>query len=529
MKINPGNRPKLVGLLCTVIVGLMYAPAAHAGGFEYGVQGVETVARGGANVAKVSGPEALYLNVAGIAGGDGIEFTIDSNFIHTRLWAHLKGNDVNSWEKRGETWTIDYVPVENMTDIYADGFKMFPAPLAGVTFRIAQWKRLSLGFAIFGPAALGDFQFPETVNVDHEGSQYDLPSPQRYDIIYEKVLFMWPTVAAAFRLSERLSLGFGFQWGFINLKFTQAMNINKVESPTSHENDIISTFDAWDYFIPAGILGLRWNPIERLEMGFSLRFSDKIKAKGKVVTVALPYEDNPIYSDDPTLEWMDQDPYERPSGTLTFNWPTSVYRFGVRYIHPNRKAPIRYGRSLYPWEKELFDIELDFFVEANHVLDDMKMKIDGQIPFGRGEGQASPFKPTEDGTITLRRNWRDSVSIRLGGSVNLLRGHLTINWGGFYETPTTDDEDMRLDYMTNRKWGLSLGLQGRYYSIPMRKKRMCIAMSLSYLHIFYPKVEVENGKITHVSSNYTHGTVVNNGEYDFSMDILTAGIRITLL
>jgi hypothetical protein len=517
------------GALLLLAAAALLPQAALSGGFEYGVQGTETVARSGAATAKVSGPEALYLNVAGIAKGSGLEFVLDANFIAAGLSADLYNNAVNEWSVTGVTGTIDYPVVDNMTDVYPDGFKMFPAPYVGITFPIPQWKRMSLGFGVFGPAALGAYQYPETMSVTHEGYTYELPGPQRYDLIYQNVLFFWPTVAAAFRLTERLTVGVAFQSGILNLEFTQAINNSTVTTPGSYRNDMLAIFNGWDFFIPAGMFGIAWKPIDRLEMGFSARFSDGINAEGELVSVATPYSDDPIRSDDPTLTWMDQDPYSRPSGTLKFKWPTAVYRMGFRYIHPNRKAPMRQGRPLYPWESELFDLELDIFLEGNHVLDAMKMKVDGQIPIGREEGQVAPFKPTENGTITLRRNWRDVLSVRLGGSVNLLKGHLSIHAGGFYETATTEDADMRLDYMTSQKYGLSVGFQGRYFAIPVKDKRLCIELSVSYVHMFFPKVNVDDGRITHVSSVHPSGTVVNNGDYRFSLDVLSAGLKFQVL
>jgi hypothetical protein len=524
---------------------LLRAPSATAGGSEYGLEGAETVARGGANTAKASGPEALYLNVAGISKEEGIKILIDANFVSARMTAKLFGdeekigNGAESWYVPG-VGTIKYIPVSNTTDIYAGDFKMFPAPIAGITFPIPQFRKLTLGFAFLSPAALGSYQFPETVQPDIEGidcslpPQSDelvcnLPSPQRYDLIYEDVLFMWPTIAASYRLTEKLSLGAGFQWGIFHVIFKTAINNGMVSTPTSFNNDTISTLDAWDYFVPAGILGLSWNPIDRVEFGFGVRISDKIHAKGKLTAVTNPWGDDPISSDDPTLTWMDEEPYKRPTGALTFAWPTTVWRFGVRYKHPKKNAPTASGRSLYPWEAELFDIELDFFVEQNHVVEAMDMRVDGQIPYGRNYGEANPFNPDNGGIVKDRRNWRDVVSVRLGGSVNLLKGMLTINWGGFYESPTVYDEDTRLDYLNNERFGLSCGLQGRFFSFHVRGSDIGIEASLSYAHFFFNKFSVREGKIRHIAYIGETGTVVNNGDYEFAMDILTAGIRLTIL
>jgi hypothetical protein len=224
---------------------------------------------------------------------------------------------------------------------------------------------------------------------------------------------------------------------------------------------------------------------------------------------------------------MDEEPYRRPTGALSFKWPTVVYKIGLRYKHPAKNAPLSSGgRQLPPWRTELFDLELAFFVEQNHVMEEMKFQMNGYVPYGTRPGQATPFKPETQGVVTLRRNWRDAFSVRLGGSVNLLKGHLTLSAGGFYESPTVEDEDTRLDFMPNTRWGLSCGIQGRHWDIRAGKRTIGIEASLAYVHFFYPSFSVKEGKIEHVSFLADETTAINNGSYKASMDVLTAGITI---
>ncbi|MFH1438010.1 MAG: hypothetical protein ABIJ56_20040 [Pseudomonadota bacterium] len=536
---------KILCMLGFLAAAFLLPSPSPAGGFEYGVQGVETVARSGANVAKVSGPEALYLNVAGIGGGDGIRILLDSNFLHVGIEANLYGNGADSWRIVG-VGEMDYVSVSHSTDVYPGKMKMFAAPYLGITFPVPKFKKLTIGLGVFGPAALGAYDFPETLSVEHEGLHYTVPSPQRYDVIYENVLFYWPTIALSYKLTERLTIGAGFQWGIVNFEFTQAINNGTVSTPTSYINDTLCSYNAWDWFVPAGVFGLKWNPIDEVEMGFSLRVSDGIEATGEVVATSnmwrrdpddptQPDPDNPtVYSDDPSLTWMDEEPYKRPQGGLKLAWPTTVYRFGIRYRHPNKNAPASKGRVLYPWESEIFDIELDFFMEQNHVVESMELQMNGYIPYGLGAGEAVPFRPNEEhpelaGKVKIRRNWKDTISVRLGGSVNLLKGALTINAGAFYESPTVDDEDVRLDAMNTQRWGVSFGLQGRYFEMKTKKNTVGLEIGLSYIHFFYPDIHNENGRINHLTYLDVPGTVINNGDINFSLDILTAGIRITVL
>jgi|GEM_PF-1906820 len=543
--IEEWGQKKLILLIFIFSLSLSIQRKALGGGTEYGLEGAETVARGGANTAKASGPESLYLNPAGISKGSGIKILIDSNFISARMTAKLfgdeepVGNGEESWLVPGDG-TIKYVSVSNSTDVYPGEFKMFPSPIAGISFKVPRFEKLAIALALLSPAALGSYQFPETVAVSTE--QVDcslpeskneavckLPSPQRYDLIKEDVLFVWPTISLSYKLTEQLAFGGGFQWGIFHAVFKSAVNNGVVSTPRSYTNDTLSTIDVWDIFVPAGILGMVWSPTNRIEFGFSVRVSDKVKAEGKLVAITNPWGDDPISSDDPSLTWMDEAPYHRPKGYLTFTWPTTVWRMGIRYFHPLKNRPRGNTWDLPSWKTELFDIELDFFVEQNHVAETMDVRVDGQIPYGRNYGEANDFHPESGGVAKLRRNWQDVISVRLGGSVNLLKGHLTLNWGGFYESPTVNDADTRLDYLGNKRFGITLGLQGRLYDFSAGKKKMTIETTISYAHFFFPEISVRDGKIRHIAYIGESGTVINNGDYDFAMDILTAGIRITLL
>lgn len=505
--------------LCLLTAFVLLCPGwARAGAFEYELQGWGTVARGGANVAHVSDPSALYLNVAGIGKLDDVQVLLDTNIVFLGASVQLMGNSdpltgrsLDAWGVDGEV--IPYPRAEN-TD------PPFLGPMVAGSFGVPGVEGLVLGLGVFGPAAVGNYTFPRLVTVDTEGGTARLPGPQRYDLVRERVLFFWPTLALAYRVSPKLVVGMGFQWGVIDLEYSIVGSVARVRSPTSYASDFVSQVHAVDPFVPAMIFGVQYSPVPFLELGLSLRVSDPIRAEAKDVKVVMsPWSEDPIHSDDPTITWMD-DPesgFERPSGKVWFEWPPIKIRAGIRYAHPRKGLPSVSDEDgpVPSYMKELFDIELAFFWENSDVLDHMSMQVRGQVPYGRSPGQASEFNVENNGVFSIQRGWKDCWSIHLGGDVNLLGGRLTLSAGGFYDAGAAPPAYTRLDYITWDRWGLSTGAAVRFWKLEVH---------LAYAHMFYPERKVTDGKIQHIQGFGDEGNVINNGDYEASIDILQVGI-----
>jgi len=490
-----------LGLLAAVVLA---APGARAGGFEYELQGANTVARAGANVAHVEDPSTLYLNVAGIGKLDDVQILLDLNLVDVDSAVTIGGNLVDSWEVSGVEYP--YMTVENDDPV-------FPGPMIAASFGIPGVEGLVLGLGVFGPAAVGNYTYD--VWVEPEGG-VRVPGPQRYDLIREKVLFYWPTVAIAYRILPGLVVGAGFQWGILDFEYEVAGSIATVRNPGSWQSDFLASVHALDWFVPAGLVGVSWQPLPWLEAGLSLRLSGKVEAKSKKTEVVVNawMGDDAVSSNDPTLDWMDA--YERPHGNVSFAWPLLKLRTGVRFALPRGdvKAP-EDGGPVPAHLREWFDVELAFFLETSGQVDAIDMRLDGFAPYDRAPGSVIPLNPTEDGLFSTERGWKHCWSLRLGGDVNLWDGHISLGWGVFFDRGAAPEAYTRLDYMAFDRWGLSTGIVGRFWKLEVR---------FSYAHFFYPRRVVTDGAITHLQATGTEGTVINNGTYEASIDVFTVGV-----
>src|SRR5690606_10974563 len=189
-----------------------------------------------------------------------------------------------------------------------------------------------------------------------------------------------------------------------------------------------------------------------------------------------------------------------------FQLPVQL-RGGLRYLHPLRKDD--------PDAGERFDIEVDLFWENWSQIDAYRMDFEGAI-----NGQ-----PIADQLIP--KNWRDTCSVRLGGDVNLLDGHLTLRTGGYYETGASHPDFAHLDFPSFNRGGVGGGITGSYRGV---------ALTVGYMHIFQQPQES-----TELSAKYFQvrplagcpdrcdglsGVPANAGVFRSNMDILALSLDI---
>ena len=502
-----------LAILPSILLAWFLLPSgAHAGSFEYEVQGTSTVARSGANVAHVEDPSALYLNVAGIGKLDQIQILLDTNITDLDTGVKLEGNRVNGWSVAGVEH--EYMYVEN-------GDRPFLAPMIAGSFGIPKAPGLVLGLGVFGPAAVGDYSFTVKKEVD-DGVL--VPGPQRYDLVKERVLFYWPTIALAYRIMPGLVIGMGFQWGYLDFKYGIVGNMSPVRTSTTYQSDFLAEVHAIDWFVPAYLFGVTWQPLDWLETGLSLRVSDDIDAKAKRVVVTVnAWSDDPIRSDDETIEWMDTDPnFDRPHGNVRFKWPPLKLRYGIRFALPRTDLVPAGEKATVPSHlREWFDLELAFFFETSGVVKKMFMQVKGQVPIGRDVGQATVLRPEQNGRFSIQRGWEHCWSLRLGGDVNLWKGRITLSAGGFYDRGAAPPAWSRLDYMAFDRWGLSAGLVFRVWKLDLK---------FSYIHMFYPERVVEDGKVQHLqgTGDASLATTINSGTYRTAIDVWAMGVALRI-
>jgi hypothetical protein len=441
-----------------------------AGGYEYGTDnGAEAVARAGASTAN-PGLSAIYTNVAGIADTDYVDLYLTNNFVWRQLMfqraASANHSDLGSaYESQVREWE----PTEDEAGLNF-------GPMLALHVRVADWLVLAIGAN--GPAAVSTGIFDiGTREHDLEGCETgtcanELSGAARFDTAAQQVIFVWPSIAAGFSFPSfpNLRIGVSFQPSFIYMAFTAY-----AEAATSLVNDVEATLHVWDRFVPGGQIGVlyRVNGFERLELGLQVRLSDSIDAEGEAYPTINARHD----ADEPDPPW--EHPNERPTTTARFvaPWPLAVVRFGVRYAHPRADVP---ADAVANYERELFDIELDFIYENTSQMDGYDATISNIDLDPQGLIPA-----ISEVNLHITHDWRDTFGLRLGGSVNLLGGHLTIAAGVSWDSQTEPVEQTRIDYAPWGHYGVSIGVIGRF---------SILEIALSYEHLFMPDRTVEVGE-----------------------------------
>ncbi|HLT39997.1 MAG TPA: outer membrane protein transport protein [Enhygromyxa sp.] len=460
-------------LACAALVALpltLTPREAAAGGFEVPDQGARAVGRGGAYAVGAADLTALHYNPGKLAGLGGTRILYSHNLLFHRT-SFQRATLSDAW---GADAGTDFGLAENRDQLFPlGGFGV-----VGSDFGLKNWM-FALG--AYGPSAIGR----------HDYAAY---GPQSFMLTKMDVVVIYYSLAVAWQLPKKFGVGVTLQ--YVDLP---RMNYGLVvdSTPTSTleplpddaSTQLITDLQLKDRVGFTALLGLWGRPHPRLELGVGGRLIPvKMKAKGGVAT-----DKTTLLSDDVSAE-------------LQFQLPVQL-RGGLRYLHPLRKDD--------PDAGERFDIEVDLFWENWSQIDAYRMDFEGAI-----NGQ-----PIADQLIP--KNWRDTFSVRLGGDVNLLDGHLTLRTGGYYETGASHPDFAHLDFPSFNRGGVGGGITGSYRGV---------ALTVGYMHIFQQPQES-----TELSAKYFQvrplagcpdrcdglsGVPANAGVFRSNMDILALSLDI---
>jgi hypothetical protein len=163
---------------------------------------------------------------------------------------------------------------------------------------------------------------------------------------------------------------------------------------------------------------------------------------------------------------------------------------GIRYAQ--RRGPRPEGTGRYeadevwggvihdPLTDERWDIELDLEYQFNSRVQSQKVVYQsGQfIEFEDPEGNIEQveFPPRGREIMYLQKRWQDQVSLRLGGTYNIVRSILGVSAGAHYENRGLDASVMQLDFWPLQRVGLHAGMVVRVLK--------SWDLTFSYAHIF---------------------------------------------
>jgi long-subunit fatty acid transport protein len=374
---------------------------ATAGGFEIPDTGARAAGRGGAFTVGASDLTALHYNPGALAKFRGTTFLYNHNLIfHNTRFERAPLSD--AW---GDDAGTQFPEVSN-------GQRVFPLGVFAVLatdFGLENW---TFAAGLHGPNAVGKHDYPAY-------------GPQSFMLTNMDIVMAFYTVGAAWKLRDVFGIGLTVQYvdmmrmryGLVTSADAPGTPLDPVPNPESSQ--LVTELDLKDRANASAQLGLWYRPHRRVEIGAATRFVPVFMNPRGTVNV----DKETLVSDEVRAE-------------MPLTLPATA-RAGVRYIHPRKNG-----------DDDLFDLELNVFYENWSTIDAYVLSFEGRL-----NGQ-------EIQDVHIPKNWRDTVSVRLGGDLNVIPGHLTLRAGGFWESGAVPQNYSHLDFPSFNRGGIGTGVTG---------------------------------------------------------------------
>jgi len=473
-----------------LLVSLFSSSLALAGGLEMPDNNAEALGRGAAFTAKADDPSAVEYNIAGLARQRGTTSLLSANLVlhtyeFTRAGSYpagttaFTGTDASGNPVSTDIGGMAYPKISNSG-------APFVAPFLSVATDFNKLDRWTFAFAVFGPSAYGQRHYANPVNP----TGIRLPGPGRYDLTDQNLLVVFPTLAAAYRVTKWFDIGLALHLatGSIHFETTAMVDLGRGVCPTgeSAECDSYTKLDVSGTSATAS-LGLMFHPLEALSIGVNLRGKVHLEMNGNAS--AIP----------PAAKSMLPPDTQAASLSTELPW---VLRVGLRYAF--MKDGFEQG-----------DVELDGSYEA---------WSDAQAP----QAKIPNLSIFQDINPTVVHNYIDTFSARVGGAYNvkLSTGALSFRLGFYFDSAATKYKDTRIDFDTLAKYAPTAGLGYKVRGV---------AVNLGYAYVWSPDRDVTNGDIrllnaaANAKSIQATGeptAVINNGHYHAESHIISLSLNV---
>jgi long-chain fatty acid transport protein len=459
----------------------MLPRTAHAGGFEIPDHGARALGRGGAVAAGVNDGTAIHYNPGALALQKGTRLYINNNVTFER--ASLDGAVWDLVDSNGDPIArYDFEPVRNAN-------RVFPLGAFAVLSSDFGLKNWTFALGVHGPHAVGRMDYPRY-------------GPQSYIMTDLDVVLAYYSAAVGWKWQDKAGkdrLGIGATVQYADLVRLDYGLISDATFATGSDPSTFTpipdeaaptlletTLRLKDRTSFTGNLGIWARPIDRLELGLA----------GRVVPA--------VFKPEGTLE-SDKDTLDTSGVRATMKRlviPASV-RVGARWIF--QKA----GR-------EIADLEL------NVQYENWSQNRSYDIDFGNSLLSGLPLQP-----ISIKKMWKDVVSVRLGSDFEVVPHHLTLRAGGLYESAAVDERYQNLDFPSTHRGGISAGLTGTFRGA---------AITVGYMHLFQKTTSTSEafGRLYQqrplfpcpTNCGDLSGVVANAGRIKSSYDVLGVSVEM---
>lgn len=403
-------------LFCSVLLlGAVATASAHAAGYFTGNRGAHASGRAGAFVAKADDLSAVMYNPAGLSRIGTTLIHVGNRFSYNQhTFTRAPTNDTLI-DDFGNPVPVRFAQVENQQP-----WQLLD-PMLGVAtnFGLEGW-----GFALaaYAPPGVARYQYP-------------LNGGQRYMMVEREVMMINYAASAAWQWKDVFGLGLSLQAIAVpKVRYqlvVDATVFRAAANPVSSTLDMLATVEGSDLFTPSAIVGGWVRPLPFLEFGLSGQI-----IPADIVAASTLQIERVEGSGDVELLREGQ-----PANDVTLRLPLPLTaRAGVRYIHLRG-------------EKELFDIELGAVYESWSRVDRFTMNSGGLMGVLPSVGV-----DLDVGVIPVEKQWQDTITLQLGGDVEVIPDRLTLRAGAYYETAVARRSHAHVDFPVGAALGGALGL-----------------------------------------------------------------------
>lgn len=467
-------------LAALLAVGLLGPATSSASGFLYGENGARSLQLGGAFAGQADDLTAIQHNPAGLAQQQGFSFLVD---------LFLLNHEVTFQRKDADGTTVAG-PVSN-----SGGKFLLPFFAAGYGLPVAN-RRLTLSIGAYGPPSVGRYAFPkpnyEKVEKNGRLTYVEDPrkfAPQRYGLIENDIIVLFPSLSAAYEVHPKLSVGVSLQYVYSHIDF-QIAATSILFTPTKqlHEDadfDSVLVLDQTGKPTATGVLGVLVKPTDFLRIGISYRPPVPIDAEGEANIVLGPIPKQ-FYS------------VEGNRATFEMTLPQEL-KIGA-HLTPIKGLGVNVDAVYQGWQSV-----------GEFLLTPLDIRLVSPDP---------AVEPIHLEPIHIPKKWRHIWSFRGGAQYEFPFG-LTARAGVLWEQSAAGDERLAIDFMHPTRTFITGGLE---YKIPR------IGVSVLATGAYQPAVtkEVTGSEVRAPNTDHDiQGSIIGNGTLTGGGWILGGGIRGT--
>lgn len=431
-------RALLIPLAAAAMTSL--APtAAHAGGFEIPDNGARALSRGAAFSVLADDLSAIALNPGATTRLPGTRLYLSYDLIYAPLTFERSNSVLAADGERPPPSSSNNSPI----------FPLGAMIAVSTDFGLEDWRFFA---GVYGPNAAG-------------AADYDQDGAARYQLTKLDLALLYVSAGAAWGKADHFGVGVTLQWATVpQSKFELVIDGStpgsKLNAYTSNQ-DVLAKFDLSDIGHFTAIIGGWWRVIPELELGLS----------GRVVPIYMNMKG--------TLDLQ-------PIGDLFVNGGQVLTQDGhdasiTAVIPPSLRTGVRYRHLDATKKREIFDIELNLVYEAWSMMEAYDVTIHSQVEVKAKNGALVQEKKAVP-ALTVDKQWKDTLSVRVGGTWNAVPDLMAVSLGAFWESGASADDYAYVDFSAYDRYGLGGGFRFLFPGVDL---------TLSYLHIFQPDVIVD--------------------------------------